>query len=69
MIIRCVYYLGFTRINPDFFKDSLAVGTVPDSTGIVMNLSMTTICAGAYVVAHLFGFAVNDGITNAFLLR
>ena len=44
--------------HPYFFNNSLAVGTVAVTAGIVMNLHVSTVTAPAYITAEFCRFAV-----------
>ena len=58
MKVRGINDLGPSFIHPDFLKNSLAVGTVAVTAGIVMNLHVSTVTAPAYITAEFCRFAV-----------
>lgn len=58
MKVRGIDHLSPAFIHPDFFKNSLAVGTVAVTAGIVMNLHVSTVIAPAYITAEFCRFAV-----------
>lgn len=60
MKIRSIDDFGTTFINPDFFEDSLAVGTVAVTAGIIMEFGMTAFCTLTDVAAKSARFTVHD---------
>ena len=48
-------------IHPDFFKDSLTVRTVSVSTGVVVDLHMSTVCTLTDAAAKFSSLAVQKG--------
>ncbi len=54
-------------IHPDFFKDSLTVRTVSVSTGVVVDLHMSTVCTLTDAAAKFSSLAVQNGMRSLFL--
>lgn len=62
MKVRGIYHLRPALIHPDFLKNSLTVGTVAVTAGIVMKLHVSTVTATAYITAEFCRFAVQNGM-------
>lgn len=67
MEVRGVDDFSFPFVYPDFFQNSLTVGAVPVSAGIVMDFHMSTIGALTDVVPELSGLTIKDGMRSFFL--
>ena len=53
--------------SPDLFIDSLTIGAVPVTAGIVVDFYMPAFCAFTDAIAEFSGFAVHDGFGSLFL--
>lgn len=65
--IRGINHFCPALVYPDFLQDSLAVGTVTVSAGIVMEFHMAAVRALGDVDSQTSGLAVEDG-TGGFAL-
>ena len=54
-------------VNPDLFIDSLTIGAVPVTAGIVVDFYMPAFCALADAAANAAGFTVSYGTCSFFL--
>ena len=54
-------------VYPDLFIDSLTIGAVPVTAGIVVDFYMPAFCAFTDAIAEFSGFAVHDGFGSLFL--
>ena len=64
MKIRCFQYILTTFIHPFFFGQSLAHGTTPVTTGIIMNLWMSAVFTDAYIGTICTSFTVNNAVSD-----
>lgn len=64
MEIRSVDDLRLAGINPEFFKDGLAAGTVAVAAGIVMHLYIPAFPTGIDIAAEFTGLAVHNGVSG-----
>ena len=67
MEVRGIYDFRPALIDPDFFKDSLAVGTVPVPAGILVEFHVPAFPARADIDTKSSGFAGKDCM-GSFLL-
>ena len=67
MEVRGINDLRPAIINPDFFEDSLTVGTVPVAAGIIVELDMSAFHALADIDTEPAGLTCQDG-AGSFLL-
>ena len=65
--VRGINDLRPAIINPDFFEDSLTVGTVPVAAGIIVELDMSAFHALADIDTEPAGLTCQDG-AGSFLL-
>ena len=68
MKVRGIQYILTVFINPFFFRESLSHRTASITTGVVMDLKLTTILAYADISTIGTSLAVDDTVSDFGLL-
>lgn len=69
MEIRGIDGLGLACVNPQLFKEGLAIGTVTVAAGIVVVFHMAAFRAGGDAASQSAGLAGHEGIGSFLLYR